>query len=120
MKGDGRCSIDKQAKGIAGRGVRLDVAALHGVEWPAAGTVITPEELQAAAERQGGVHVGPGDILLVRTGWRRKFLTARDVATVASDNWAVEVRELFFTVPPLKVTGGVGNADRSVGVEVMQ
>jgi kynurenine formamidase len=114
VKGAGRCSIDKQAKGIAGRGVLLDVAALHGVEWLAAGTVITPADLEAAAERQGGVRVGPGDILLVRTGWRRKFLAEhdpgaflagepglgiaccqwlkeRDVAAVACDNWAVEV-----------------------------
>ena len=114
VKGAARCSIDKQGKGIAGRGVLLDVAALHGVEWLAAGTVITPEDLEAAAARQGGVEVGPGDVLLVRTGWRRKFLTERDagaflagepglgmaccewlrerdVAAVASDNWAVEV-----------------------------
>ncbi|MEY9910464.1 kynurenine formamidase [Catenulispora sp. MAP12-49] len=114
VKGAARCSIDKQAKGIAGRAVLLDVAALHGVEWLAAGTVITPADLEAAAERQGGVRVGPGDILLVRTGWRRKFLTEhdpgaflagepglgmgccewlkdRDVAAVASDNWAIEV-----------------------------
>jgi len=114
VKGAGRCSIDKQAKGIAGRGVLLDVAALYGVEWLPAGTVITPADLDAAAERQGGVQVGAGDVLLVRTGWRRKFLTEhdsaqflagepglgmgccewlkeRDVAAVAADNWAVEV-----------------------------
>jgi kynurenine formamidase len=107
------CSIDKLAKGIVGRGVLLDIARLREVEWLEAGEVITPGDLDAAAERQG-VDVGSGDILLVRTGWRRKFLAernaaawmsgepglglaccewlhARDVAVVASDNWAVEV-----------------------------
>ncbi len=106
-------SIDKLAKGIAGRGVLLDIARLKGVEWMQAGEAITPADLEAAAETQG-VEVRPGDILLVRTGWRRKFVTensaeefmrgepglglsccdwlhAKDVAAVCSDNWAIEV-----------------------------
>lgn len=114
VKGAAHCAIDGQAKGIAGRGVLLDIAALRGVEWLEAGEVITPDDLDAAAARQGGVSVGPGDILLVRTGWRRKFrqegdarafmagepglgqaccewLRERDVAAVCADNWAVEV-----------------------------
>ena len=107
------CSIDKQAKGIAGRGVLLDIAKLRGVDWMQAGDVITPEDLDAACSSQG-VAVGSGDILLLRTGWRRKFLTEknpaefmagepglgvaacdwlseREVAVVCSDNWAIEV-----------------------------
>jgi kynurenine formamidase len=107
-------SIDRLAKGIAGRGVLLDIAALKGVEWLERGYAITPDDLEAAMQRQGGVSVGPGDILLFRTGWRRKFiqekdahafmagepglgmacaqwLRDRDVAVVASDNWAIEV-----------------------------
>jgi kynurenine formamidase len=106
-------SIDKQAKGIAGRGVLLDIARLRGVEWMEKGDVITPADLEAAEAAQG-VEVGAGDILLVRTGWRRKFLAEKnpldwmsgepglgmecvdwlhqhDVAVVASDNFAVEV-----------------------------
>jgi kynurenine formamidase len=113
VKGAGHCAIDRQSKGVAGRGVLLDIAALKGVEWLDAGTVIAPADLDEAALRQG-VEVGPGDILLVRTGWRRKFLverdpaafmagepglglascawlSERDVAAVCSDNWAVEV-----------------------------
>ncbi|MEP1124750.1 MAG: cyclase family protein [Ilumatobacter sp.] len=106
------CSIDKLAKGIAGRGVLLDIARLKGVEWLEQGYVITPDDLDAAAERQG-VEVRSGDILLFRTGWRTKFVTdgdavsfmagepglglaccewlhEREVAVVASDNWAIE------------------------------
>ena len=66
------CSIDKMAKGIVGRGVLLDIARLKGVDWLQAGEVITPDDLDAAAERQG-VEVGAGDILFFRTGWRTKF-----------------------------------------------
>ena len=112
--GAAHCSIDKQAKGIVGRGVLLDIARHRGVDWLPMGEVITPDDLEGAAERQGGVEVGAGDILVFRTGWRKKFLTdgdaagfmegepglgmaccewlrERDVAAVASDNWAIEV-----------------------------
>jgi kynurenine formamidase len=113
LHGANRDSIDKLAKGIAGRGVLLDIARLRGVAWMEAGEVITPADLEAAARRQG-VEVRPGDILLVRTGWRTKFvrekdprafmagepglglaccewLHAHEVASVCSDNWAIEV-----------------------------
>jgi len=106
------CSIDKMAKGIVGRGVLLDIARLKGVRWLEQGDVITPADLDAAAARQG-VEVKAGDIVLFRTGWRTKFveekdangfmagepglglaccewLHERDVAVVASDNWAIE------------------------------
>jgi kynurenine formamidase len=106
-------SIDRLAKGIAGRGVLLDIAALKGVEWLDRGYAITPDDFEAAMERQG-VSVGSGDILLFRTGWRRKFVQEKDarafmdgepglsmaccewlhdhdVAVIASDNWAIEV-----------------------------
>ena len=107
------CSIDKQAKGIAGRGVLLDIARLKGVDWLEGGTVITAGDLDAACQQQN-VEVGSGDILLFRTGWRKMFLTNKspaqfmaaepglglsccdwlaqhEVAAVCSDNWAIEV-----------------------------
>ena len=113
VKGATKVSIDKMAKGIAGRGVLLDIARLLDVEWLEQGKVITPEELDRAASTQG-VEMRSGDILLFRTGWRKKFLTEKDavsfmagepglgmacidwlhqheVAAVCSDNWAVEV-----------------------------
>jgi hypothetical protein len=70
-------SIDKQGNGISGRGVLLDIAALKGVPWLEGGTAITPDDLGAAIERQGGVDVGSGDVLLFRTGWRRFFVERR-------------------------------------------
>jgi kynurenine formamidase len=105
--------IETQGKGILGRGVLLDVARHLGVEWLRPGQPIGPGLLEDVAAHQA-VEVGRGDILLVRTGWRLKFLTDRDrkaflgdepginlqccawlhgldVAAIASDNWALEV-----------------------------
>jgi kynurenine formamidase len=113
VKGADKCGIHTQSKGIAGRGVLLDVARHRGVDWLQAGEAISAEELDEICANQG-VEVGPGDILLVRTGWRAKFLAEkdpaaymagepglslntaqwlrdRDVAVIGSDNWAVEV-----------------------------
>ena len=73
-------SIDKQGNGITGRGVLLDIARLKGVPWLEGGTAITPDDLDDAIERQGGVDVGPGDVLLFRTGWRRFFVEHDDRA----------------------------------------
>lgn len=107
------CSIDKIGKGVAGRGVLLDLTRVRGTDWLGVGDVITPDDLEAAEQAQG-VTVGSGDILLFRTGWRRFFLRGgsatefmagepglgqeccewlhdREVAAVCSDNWAIEV-----------------------------
>jgi kynurenine formamidase len=109
-------SIDQVAtKGIAGRGVLLDIARLNGVDRLRRGYAIEPRELEAAEARQG-VKVGPGDILIFRTGWIRHFLVdnsvaaywdgaaglslacaewlhQREVAAVCSDNWGIEVSD---------------------------
>lgn len=114
MHGSTVLSIDQIAeKGIAGRGVLLDIAALRGVDRMEAGAAIMPEELEAAEKRQG-VRVGSGDILIIRTGWIRHFtidknpaaywngnpglhyscaqwVHDREVAVTASDNWTVEL-----------------------------
>jgi kynurenine formamidase len=114
LNGSPLLSIHRIAeKGVAGRGVLLDIAALHGVDRLDAGFRILPHMLEGAEARQN-VHVGAGDILLVRTGWIRHFtvdhavepfwkgepgiamecaewLHTREVAAIASDNWGVEV-----------------------------
>lgn len=104
-----RLGIHHQAGGVVGRGVLLDVARVHGVD--PFETPITAEMLQSTAVSHG-VQVGPGDIVLVRTGWLGTWLTqvelrrrrrqsglhpdtiewiaANDVAMVAADNVAVE------------------------------
>ena len=113
--GAAKNSIDKTSSRIAGRGVLLDVARHKGVRALEPGYAITVADLEAtaAAER---VQVRRGDILLVRTGhmsryldkrdWRHydlddfpgvsihtaPWLHAREIAAIASDNYAVEVR----------------------------
>jgi kynurenine formamidase len=54
-------------KGIAGRGVLLDLPRVKEIDYHSSQT-ITTQDLDACAERQG-VAIGTGDILLLRTGW---------------------------------------------------
>ncbi len=113
--GAAKNSIDKTKDKIVGRGVLLDVARHKGVPRLDAGYAITVDDLEATAKREG-VEVRSGDILLVRTGFMSTYLDkgnwnhfdldpspgvsvytaawlhAKEVAAIASDNYAVEVR----------------------------
>jgi kynurenine formamidase len=111
--GAAHCSIDKVADGVVGRGVLLDVARHKGQDWLDHGYAITPADLDEVVAAQG-VELHPGDVLLVRTGWRKmlvdtgdrnafmagepglafecaEWLHGKDIAAIACDNWAVEV-----------------------------
>jgi kynurenine formamidase len=99
-------SIEVLKDGLIGRGVLLDVPRTRGVPWLEPGEHIFREDLEAA-ERDHGVTVGEGDILLVRTGHARRlqelgswdtphakaglhptalsFVADRDVAVLGSD-----------------------------------
>jgi kynurenine formamidase len=99
-------TIEAAKDGLVGRGVLLDVPRLRGVPWLEPGDNVFPDELEAA-EREKGVAVSAGDILLVRTGHTRRlaelgpwetakakaglhptaarFLAERDVAALGSD-----------------------------------
>ena len=66
--------IDKLMPGPLGRGVLLDVARSRGVDWlRTSDPAITPDELDRTATEQG-VELRTGDVVMVRTGWRRKAL----------------------------------------------
>jgi len=110
-----RNSIDKTKSKIVGRGVLLDVARHKNVPRLSPGYAITVEDLEATAAAEG-VDVLPGDLLLVRTGHMSGYLAKGDwshfdlddspgvsvftapwlhdkqIAAIASDNYAVEVR----------------------------
>ena len=104
--GASRCGIDKMGP-ITGRGVLLDVAAMHGAPLED-GVSIGAAELEQAVSR-AGVRVGKGDIVLIRTGWPERagaksfnaepglnveaglWLAERDIAVLGADNYAVEV-----------------------------
>jgi len=70
-QGASELSIDDVRNGIAGRGVLLDIPRLRGVSWLEPGDHVSVAEL-AAAEAAQQVHVGPGDVLFVRVGHRRR------------------------------------------------
>jgi kynurenine formamidase len=106
--------IENIRQGVVGRGILIDLAPFGAESWLPVDHVITPEELDEALRREG-CNAQPGDIVLIRTGWRKKFVTERSaeefmaaepgigmacidwlhehqVAAVCSDNYAVEVR----------------------------
>ena len=113
--GAAKNSIDKTKSKLAGRGVLLDVARFKRVRSLEPGYAITVADLESTAAAQR-VEVRRGDFLLVRTGhmtryldrqdWRgydsddfpgvsihtAPWLHARQIAAIASDNYAVEVR----------------------------
>jgi len=113
--GAAKNSIDKTKGKIVGRGVLLDVARYKGVRALAPGYAITEADLEGAAAAEG-VAVQRGDLLLIRTGhmsryldkgdWRHfdlddspgvsvhtaPWMHAKQIAAVAADNYAVEVR----------------------------
>ena len=70
--GCNRLAIINFKQGIVTRGVLMDIARLEGVEYLEPGTQIGVDDLEAW-EREAGVRVESGDILLVRSGrWARR------------------------------------------------
>jgi len=60
-------AIHELRDGIVSRGVLLDIPRARGVQYLEAGEPIFPEDLERA-ERDAGLRVESGDVLLVRTG----------------------------------------------------
>lgn len=110
MAGATQLGIEK-AGGFAARAVLLDMPRyFDDGPWATPGRTITGDDLQGACDAQG-VEVRAGDVVLVRTGYLQmwyerypdigyeepgigvdagKWLAARDVVAVGSDNAAVE------------------------------
>lgn len=65
------CSIEVLRDGLSGRGVMLDIPRLRGTQWLEPGESVFPAELEQA-EREQGVRIEEGDIVLVRTGLVRR------------------------------------------------
>jgi kynurenine formamidase len=64
-------TIDLAKDGIVGRGVLLDIPRLRATRWLEPGDHVTAQDL-AAAEDAEGLRVGPGDLVFVRVGHRRR------------------------------------------------
>jgi kynurenine formamidase len=65
-------SIEVLKDGLVGRGVLLDIPRARGVPWLEPGEHVFVHDLEGA-EREHGVTVAAGDILLVRTGHARRL-----------------------------------------------
>jgi kynurenine formamidase len=65
-------SIETLENGLVGRGVLLDIPRLRDIAWLEPGEHVFRDELERA-EREQGVAVEEGDILLVRTGHARRL-----------------------------------------------
>jgi kynurenine formamidase len=72
MQGATVNTIEVLKDGLVGRGVLLDIPRLRGVPWLEPGEHVFSDDLEAA-EREQGVTVQTGDILLVRTGHARRL-----------------------------------------------
>lgn len=96
---------------IISRGVLLDVADADGEAFLQSGRAVGPDDLKRALDR-AKTALRPGDVVFVRTGWGRFFmtdnakylsgepglntaaahwLTGQDVVAIGADNMAVEV-----------------------------
>jgi kynurenine formamidase len=65
-------TVEVMKDGLVGRGVLLDIPRLRGTDWVEPGEHVLPADLERA-ERDQGVTVSEGDILLVRTGHGRRL-----------------------------------------------
>ncbi|GAA4282657.1 cyclase family protein [Brevibacterium daeguense] len=89
-----KCGVDTIPPVIA-RGIMFDIAALKGVDQLPPSYGVGPEDLEAAAERQG-VTVQEGDVVVVRTGRYREwpdveaFLTDEPGLNLEGATWLAE------------------------------
>jgi kynurenine formamidase len=71
-KGCTKLGIQNLKAGLVARGVLVDIPRLRNVPYLEPGTAIYVEDLEAW-EKRAGLKVGPGDVLLLRTGrWARR------------------------------------------------
>lgn len=103
-------TIDVVKDGLVGRGVLLDVPRVRGVEWLEPGEHIFPEDLERA-EREQGVTVGQGDILLVRTGHARRWAELEPWDTPHAKAGLHPTAALFLAERRIAALGSDGNSD---------
>jgi kynurenine formamidase len=105
-KGCAKAGVEHLKEGILSRGILIDVPRLKGVPYLEGATPVLAADIEAW-EKRAGVRIGPGDVVLIRTGrWARRaaagpfslqgaspgvhvsalpLLKARDVALLGTD-----------------------------------
>lgn len=91
------------------RGILIDMVGLKGRSMEK-GEIITSKDLESAVEKTGIAPIGPGDAVLINTGWGRhwgnpeifnsgcpgigvdaaRYLLKRNVSLVCADTWPIE------------------------------
>ena len=133
----------EQVPPIVTRGVLIDVARFKGVERLDAGYEVTAADLRGALQSQG-VDIGPGDVVLLHTGWgtlwqdptqymaswpgigleAAQFLVDQEIVMVGGDTQGTEVQPnpdpaLAFPVHQLLLTkNGIYNLE-NLATEVL-
>jgi kynurenine formamidase len=103
-------TIEVLRNGLVGRGVLLDVPRLRGVPWLEPGEHVFREDLEAA-ERNQGVSVGAGDILLVRTGHARRLAEVEPWDTDTARSGLHPTTAHFLAERSVAALGSDGNND---------
>ena len=102
--------IEVLKDGLVGRAVLLDVPRARGVPWLEPGDNVFREDLEAA-EREQGVSVEPGDILLVRTGHARRLQELEPWDTREAKAGLHPTSALFLAERQIAALGSAGNND---------
>jgi kynurenine formamidase len=96
--------------GLIGRGVLLDIPRLRGVPWLEPGEHVFSDDLEVA-EREQGVGVLPGDILLVRTGHARRLAELGPWNTAGAKAGLHPTALTFIGERSVAALGSDGNSD---------
>ncbi|MDH6135695.1 kynurenine formamidase [Kitasatospora sp. MAA4] len=100
-------TVDVLGGALAGRGVLLDIPRLRGTPWLEPGSCVSADDLRAAESAQR-VRVTEGDLLLVRTGHRRR----REALGCSPARAGLHPRALEFAAERrVAVLGSDGNSD---------
>jgi kynurenine formamidase len=102
--------IDVLKDGLVGRAVLLDVPRVRDVPWVEPGEHVFRDDLEAA-EREQGVRVGAGDILLVRTGHTRRLTELGPWDTREAKSGLHPTAALFLADRKVAALGSDGNND---------
>jgi kynurenine formamidase len=103
-------SVDVLANGLVGRGVLLDIPRVREVSWLEPGQHVFRDELEAA-EREQGVTVSEGDVLLVRTGHTRRLTELGPWDTASAKSGLHPTTVPFLAERGISVLGSDGNSD---------
>ena len=109
-RGSAYGAIDLLDNGLVGRGVLLDIPRVRDAAWIEPGEHVFRADLEAA-EREQGVTVGPGDILLVRTGHARRLAELGPWETGQAKAGLHPSTATYFSERRIAALGSDGNSD---------